>query len=292
MRIGIIGLGDIGGNLAAWLASQGHPVTGYDIDPAACARAESRGVAIAPSRAALIAGADLVATSLPSLAAIEDTCFAADGLVAAGGGVVSVECSTVPPTLAQRITAARIAAGGAAIEASVIGIGKDAAAGDLFFMVAGRADDIERARPFLDVAGRGWRAVGASGTAAVAKVLNNAVGAVTLCAIAEAIALAEAHGIAGEVLVDVMETGAGAGGSVVLQRHGAFMAGARPARPFNPISLKDSEALGALLTDELGGALPMLGGMVETYRRELAATPVAAPERLTDAARRRVAGAD
>ena len=291
MRIGIIGLGDIGGNLAGWLASQGLAVTGFDIDPGACERAASRGVAIAPSRAALIAGADLVATSLPSLAAIEETAFAGDGLVAAGDRIVSVECSTTPPALARRITAERIAAGGAAVEASVIGIGKDAAAGELFFMAAGRPQDIERARPFFDVAGRGWRIVGESGTASVAKVLNNAVGAVTLCAIAEAIALAESHGIAGDVVVDVMVTGAGAGHSVVLDRHGAFMAGAKPARPFNPITLKDSEAMGALLTPGLGEGLPMLAAMVETYRRELARTEVAGPERLTDAARRRLAGA-
>ncbi len=290
MKIGIIGLGDIGGNLAAWLVGQGHAVAGYDIDAAASARAAGRGVTVAASRAALIAQSELVVTSLPSLTAIEESYFAPDGLVPAGRpDLFTVECSTVPPELARRITAARIAAGGGAIEASVIGIGKDAAAGALYFMVAGRAGDIDSAQAFLDAAGRGWRHVGDSGTAALAKVLNNAVGAVTLCAIAEALAFAEANGIAPDVLVDVMRTGAGAGKSVVLDRHGTFMAGAAPARPFNPISLKDSQALGALLTPALHRSLPMLGAMVETYRRALADCDIAVPERLTAEARGRLA---
>lgn len=291
MKIGIIGLGDIGGNLAAWLAGQGWAVTGYDIDAAASARAAGKGVGVAPSRAALIEQSELVVTSLPSLGAIEESYFAPDGLVAAGRpDLLTVECSTVPPDLARRITTERIAAGGGAIEASVIGIGKDAAAGALFFMVAGDAGNIDRARPFLDGGGRGWRHVGDSGTASITKVLNNAVGAVTLCAIAEALAFAEANGIAPDVLVDVMQKGAGAGASVVLDRHGIFMAGAAPARPYNPISLKDSQALGDLLTPALCRDLPMLATMTETYRHVLAGSKVAVPERLTAEVRDRLSG--
>ncbi|MEZ5866254.1 MAG: NAD(P)-binding domain-containing protein [Geminicoccaceae bacterium] len=290
MRIGIIGLGDIGGNLAAWLAAGGHAVTGYDIDPAAMARAAAQGVAPAASRAELVERADVIATSLADLDAVRTTYFAEDGLVAlAGPDRVTVECSTLPPDLTREITAARARAGGAAVEAAVIGIGKDAAAGQLYLMVAGDPAAIDRARPFLDAAGRGWLPTGASGTAAIAKALNNGVGAATMCAIAEALALAAHHGISPATLVEAMRTGAGAGASVVLDRHGAFMAAAEAStRPFNPIARKDAAALGALLPDAVAAALPTLAGMVETYRETLTDARLAAPELLARRAHQRL----
>lgn len=290
MRIGIIGLGDIGGNLAAWLAAAGHAVTGYDIDPAAMARAAARGVTPVGSRAELVGRAEIIVTSLADLEAVRTTYFAPDGLVAlAGADRVTVECSTLPPDLTREITAARARTGGAAVEAAVIGIGKDAAAGQLYLLVAGDPASIDRARPFLDAAGRGWLPMGASGTAAIAKVLNNGVGAATMCAIAEALALAAHHGIAPATLVEAMRTGAGAGASVVLDRHGAFMAEAEAStRPFNPIASKDAAALGALLTDTVAAALPALAGMVETYRENLIDAEVAAPEVLARCAHRRL----
>ncbi len=288
MNIGIIGLGDIGGNLAAWLANQGHQVFGYDIDPEAASRAAARGVTPAGSRPELVDRAEVVVTSLADIDAVRATYFADDGLVAlAGRDTVTVECSTLPLDLARQITAARRETGGVAIEAAVIGIGKDAVAGRLFLMVAGDAASIDRARPFLDAAGRGWLTTGASGTAAIAKALNNGIGAVTLCAIAEALALAEHHGISPSVLVEAMRKGAGAGASVVLDRHGPHMVDAgQSSRPYNPIARKDALALGDLLPGAVGAALPMLAGMVETYREALVDARIAAPEILAQRAQK------
>ena len=65
---------------------------------------------------------------------------------------------------------------------------------------------------------------------------------------------------------------------------------AHEAGPYNPIPLKDAQALGTLLEGRVGDALPMLATMVETYRRELAASDIAVPERLTRRARQRLAG--
>jgi 3-hydroxyisobutyrate dehydrogenase-like beta-hydroxyacid dehydrogenase len=293
MRIGIIGLGEIGGNLAAWLAASGHEVHGFDPSAEAAQRATARGVHMAASRTALIERSEFVATSLPSLAAIETSYFAEDGLIAGHRpGLVTLECSTVPPDLARRITAERKAAGGVAVESPVVGIGPDARAGKLFFIVAGSDEDVESVRPFLEAAGRDWQRTGASGTAAIAKGLNNGVGYATICAVAEAVALAEHHGIAAETLVHIMRGGGGAGSSVVLDRHGAEMAkSASGARPYNPIPLKDAEALGKLLEGRAGDALPMLATMVATYRRDLADSDIGVPERLTRRARQRLEGA-
>jgi 3-hydroxyisobutyrate dehydrogenase len=291
--IGIIGLGVIGGNLAAWLAANRDEVHGFDIDPAAAERAASGGVNVASSRAELIDRSTIVATSLPNLGAIEASYFAEDGLIARHRpGLVTLECSTVPTALARRITAERKAAGGAAVEAPVIGIGPDARAGRLFLMVAGDDADIELAKPFLEAAGRGWHRTGPSGTAAIVKGIHNGVGYATICAIAEAIALAEQHGITAETLIHIMREGHGAAASVMLDRHGEEMAkSASQARPYNPIPLKDANALGTLLEGGIGEALPMLATMVETYRRELAASDIGVPERLTRRARERLAAA-
>jgi 3-hydroxyisobutyrate dehydrogenase-like beta-hydroxyacid dehydrogenase len=293
MKIGIIGLGEIGGNLAAWLAASGHEVHGFDISEEAARRAAAVGVTIAPSRADLLERSTFVATSLANLDAIQASYFAEDGLIARHRpGLVTLECSTVPLALARRITAERKAAGGAAVESPVIGIGPDARAGRLFLMAAGDDDDIAAAKPFLDAAGRGWQHTGASGTAAIVKGLNNGVGYATVCAIAEAIALAEQHGIAAETLIHVMHEGRGAGASVMLDRHGEEMAqSASEARPYNPIPLKDAEALGTLLEGHASKALPTLATMVDTYRRELAGSDIGVPERLTRRARQRLAGA-
>jgi len=285
MTIGVVGLGDIGGNLARWLVKRRQHVIGFDTADDARSRARDAGVEIAATRAELAAASQFVVTSLAEIAAIEETYLAADGLVALQHeGLVTLECSTVPTELARRLTAARRRAGGAAIEASVIGTGKEARAGALYFLVSGDAADIARAKPMLEMAGRGWQTMGGSGTASIAKLLNNGVGAATICAIAEALALAARHGIEPRALVEAMLEGAGAGRSVVLERHGRFMAGEQPARRFNPIALKDSQGLAALLQAAGRDALPVLSRTIDSYAHELPPSPVAAPERLAQAA--------
>ena len=157
-------------------------------------------------------------------------------------------------------------------------------------MVAGEAAAIDRARPFLDAAGRFWLTTGASGTAAIAKALNNGVGAVTLCAIAEALALAEHHGIAPAVLVEAMRKGAGAGASVVLDRHGPHMAAAAKHQALQP-DRQEEPGAGRPADRRAGTALPMLAAMVETYRCQLADARTAAPEILTRHAQKTLAEA-
>jgi 3-hydroxyisobutyrate dehydrogenase len=264
--MGIVGLGQIGGGMASRLAAQKIDVMGFDIAEPACARAAAAGVVIADSLQSLAARCDVIFTSLSSTKAIEQVYLGPDGLAAsARPGQLTLECSTVAPDFAKRVTAAMIEAGAAALETSVIGQDREALAGKLFFVVAGEAASVDRAEPFLALLGHGHVHIGPSGTAAAAKLINNAIGAVTLCAIAESIALAEDLGIDPEAFVRLVDEGKGAGYSVVFARHASHMVNWRHStRPPGPISLKDAQGLMALM-GERQAVLPFLAESARLY---------------------------
>eukprot|EP01037_Dinobryon_pediforme_P004238 gene4238-4288_t len=255
--IGIVGLGQIGGGMAARLAAQTTGVIGFDIAETACTRAAAAGVTIADSLQSLAARCDVILTSLSSTKAIEQVYLGPNGLAdTARPGQLTMECSTVAPDFARKVTAAMIAKGAAALETSVIGQNREALAGTLFFVVAGDAASVARAEPVLALLGHGHVHIGPSGTAAAAKLINNAIGAVTLCAIAESIALAADLGIDPEAFVRLVGEGKGAGYSVVFARHASHMANWRHStRPPGPISLKDAEGLAALMGERQHPAL-------------------------------------
>lgn len=288
--IGIIGLGQIGSGMAARLAGLGHPVAGFDISPEASGRAASMGVHIAGNVAELAERCETILTSLSSVSAIEKTYLGPGGLAfVRRPGLLTLECSTIPVEVARRITAAMLNSGAMAIEASVIGQNREAKAGNLFFVVSGDAHSVAHAQTVLGLLGHGQVHIGPSGTAAAAKLINNAIGAVTICAIAEAIALASDLGIDPQAFVRLVDEGKGAGSSVVFERHASHMANWRDSqRPPGPIALKDAQGLAALMGNRRA-VLPFLAEMVAQYEAVLpnAAHPQA--ETVTEHAVRRLA---
>lgn len=279
--IGVIGLGEIGGGIAATLARRGHTVWGYDISAEACCKARENGVREASSLGDMLANCDIIATSLSSLAAIEETYFGAGGLSSSNKpDLLTIECSTVAPDFARRITKAIYETGKTAIEASVVGVGMDAQAGNLFFVVSGAPQAVARASGFLDHAGRGHVHVGPSGSASVIKLLNNAIGAVTLCGVAEALALVRDLGIDPAAFVEAVREGRGDGYSRVFERHAPYMAKWREStRHPNPIALKDAEAVASLI-DGRAANFGQLASMVSTYKSLMPRTTLPAAETL------------
>lgn len=263
---GVVGLGQIGGGIAASLARAGTDVVGFDPGADAQARAEGAGVRIASSLSELLASCTTILTCLPSVAAIEQTYFEPGGIVSVGRpGLLTIECSTTPLELARRITAKMAATGALAVEAPVIGRGAEADAGTLLFFVAGEAAAVERAADVLALIGRGHVHIGGSGTASVVKLVNNAIGAVTICALAEAMALVADFGIERTAFVKAVEAGHGAGYSVVFQRHAEFMAEWRKSqRAPSEIELKDARSLRTLMGVR-DTALPFLSKMTDHY---------------------------
>lgn len=258
--VGIIGLGQIGGGIAATLAKAGWKAFGYDISPAAQNRARAAGVTLAPDARAVFETSDLTLISLPSLDAIRDI-YAVLRSSGRRPGAMIAECSTVAVDMAKELAAISIATGRDHVEMAVIGTGREAADGTLYFLVAGSRTLVQGLDPILSIAGRGYVHLGPIGAASLAKVLNNAIGLATILALAEAIAEAERAGVDPDAFIRAVIDGNGAGASVVFTRHAARAAAKEPQPP-TPLNLKDSLALDALIAP-VRDAYPMLSLTVD-----------------------------
>ncbi len=256
-EIAIVGLGEIGGGIARHLARTGTRVAGFDIAVSACDAARAAGVQIVASVAEAAKVAPVVASSLPSVEAVHAVYRGEGGLVAAGGGIVTCDLSTVPVALAREIADARAAAGGQHVEGALIGVGKDADAGQMHFMFAGAESAVAALAPLLRAGGKGHVRFEKPGDAILAKILNNGVGQATLAAVAEALALAQAAGLSRTALVASMLRGQGAGYSIVLERHGPAMAADEDGTGPGLLAVKDAKAL-ALAIGGNRAALPIL----------------------------------
>jgi 3-hydroxyisobutyrate dehydrogenase len=203
--IAFLGLGNMGGPMAANLAAANHTVRGFDLVPALREAAEAKGVTVFGSGAEAVAGADVVITSLPNGAVVK-ACYA-EALPAATPGTLFVDTSTISVDDARAINAQAEEHGHQQVDAPVSGGVKGATAGTLAFMVGGTDAAVERARPVLDPMAGKVIHCGGSGNGQAAKVCNNMVLAVQQIAVGEAFVLAEKLGLSAQSLFDVI-TGA------------------------------------------------------------------------------------
>jgi 3-hydroxyisobutyrate dehydrogenase len=203
--IAFLGLGHMGGPMAANLVAGGLTVRGFDPVPDLKAAAEAKGAKVFDSGAEAVADADVVITSLPS-GAIVKACYA-EVLPAAKPGSLFIDTSTISVDDAREINAQAVEHGFAQIDAPVSGGVKGATAGTLAFMVGGDDAAVERARPVLEPMAGKIIHCGGSGTGQSAKLCNNMVLAVQQIAIGEAFVLAEKLGLSAQSLFDVI-TGA------------------------------------------------------------------------------------
>ncbi len=203
--IAFLGLGNMGGPMAANLVAAGHPVHGFDLVPELKAAAAANGAKVFDGGAAAVAEADVVITSLPS-GAIVKSCYA-EVLPAAKPGTLFIDTSTISVEDARAVNADAVAHGHAQIDAPVSGGVKGATAGTLAFMVGGDDAAVERARPVLEPMAGKIIHCGGSGNGQSAKLCNNMVLAVQQIAVGEAFVLAEKLGLSAQSLFDVI-TGA------------------------------------------------------------------------------------
>jgi 3-hydroxyisobutyrate dehydrogenase len=203
--VAFLGLGHMGGPMAANLLAAGHIVHGFDPLPALKAAAADKGAQVFDSGAAAVAGADVVMTSLPS-GDIVKGCYA-EVLPAAREGTLFIDTSTISVDDARDVNRQATERGFAQLDAPVSGGVKGATAGTLAFMVGGDQAAVERARPVLEPLAGKIIHCGASGTGQAAKLCNNMVLAVQQIAVGEAFVLAEKLGLSAQSLFDVI-TGA------------------------------------------------------------------------------------
>lgn len=202
MNIGFIGLGNMGGPMAANLAAAGHRVTGFD-PTGAC----PEGVTAAADARAAIAEAEVAILMLPNGAIVTEV--ADDILPAMTPGAVLVDCSTIDVETTRKVAERAAAAGIATLDAPVSGGTSGAAQGTLTFMVGGSAQAFETTRPLFDVMGQKAVFCGAAGAGQAAKVCNNMILGVTMAATCEAFALADKLGLERQSLFDVVSTSSG-----------------------------------------------------------------------------------
>ncbi|TCM86485.1 3-hydroxyisobutyrate dehydrogenase [Rhodovulum steppense] len=202
MKVGFIGLGNMGAPMAANLAGAGHQVTGFDL-AAPC----PEGVTPAASAAEAARGQDVVITMLPNGAILR--AVAADVLPVMEAGAVLLDCSTVDVESARAVAAEAEAAGKMAVDAPVSGGVGGAAAGTLTFMAGGSDAAFDKVRPLFDVMGQKAVHCGASGAGQAAKICNNMILGVTMIATCEAFALADKLGLDRGKMFDVVSTSSG-----------------------------------------------------------------------------------
>ncbi len=202
MKIGFIGLGNMGAPMAANLVKAGHEVAGFDL-VAPC----PEGVTKAASAAAAARGADVVITMLPNGAILR--AVAAEAIAAMRPGAVLTDCSTVDVESARAVAAMAEAAGMTALDAPVSGGVGGATAGTLTFMVGGTEAAFETVKPLFGVMGQKAVHCGAAGAGQAAKICNNMILGVTMIATCEAFALADKLGLDRQKMFDVVSTSSG-----------------------------------------------------------------------------------
>ncbi|KUI45092.1 3-hydroxyisobutyrate dehydrogenase [Mycobacterium sp. IS-1590] len=203
--IAFLGLGNMGGPMAANLVAAGQTVHGFDPQSALKSAAAEKGVSVFDSGAEAVGGAEVVITSLPN-GDIVKACYA-EVLPAAKDDTLFIDTSTISVDDARTIHQQALERGFAQLDAPVSGGVKGATAGTLAFMVGGEDTAVERARPVLEPLAGKIIHCGASGTGQAAKLCNNMVLAVQQIAIGEAFVLAEKLGLSAQSLFDVI-TGA------------------------------------------------------------------------------------
>ena len=196
MRIGFIGLGNVGSQLAGNLQRHGVDLTVRDLDPARVAAFVARGAHAAASPRELAARTDLVITCLPSPAVCAEVMEAADGVLAGlAPGKIWLEMSTTDYAEVTRLAARVAERGAAAMDCPVSGGCHRAATGNISIFAGGTRAAFERALPVLAILGQRILHTGPLGTASQLKVLTNYLCTVHLAALAEALTVAKVAGL-------------------------------------------------------------------------------------------------
>ncbi|MBI1813433.1 MAG: NAD(P)-dependent oxidoreductase [Deltaproteobacteria bacterium] len=207
-RVGVIGLGNIGGAIAANLIVDGHEVHVHDLDPTRVETLVAAGATAAASAIALAQRTEVVFTSLPNPAAMDTVATA--WLAGATRDAVLVDLSTNAPVTVRAVGARISAAGCHLLEAPLTGGAPGAKMRMLVFMVGGDAGVYERCRPLLDKLGRASFHIGPLGSGNVAKLVNSLLAFTAAWVSLEGLAVAAKAGIDLRTMIEVIRTG-GAG---------------------------------------------------------------------------------
>ncbi|PAL22147.1 3-hydroxyisobutyrate dehydrogenase [Sphingopyxis sp. GW247-27LB] len=208
MKIAFIGLGNMGGGMAANLAKAGHEVRAFDLSEEALARAVEAGCARAASAAEAVTGAEAVVTMLPAGKHVASV-YEADVFPNAAPGTLLLDCSTIDVATARANIEAAIAKGLVAVDAPVSGGIAAANAGTLTFMVGGTDEGFARSQPILARMGKAVIHAGDAGAGQGAKICNNMLLGASMVATCETLALAQKLGLDPQKFFDIASVSSG-----------------------------------------------------------------------------------
>ncbi|HEX7692849.1 MAG TPA: 3-hydroxyisobutyrate dehydrogenase [Sphingomonas sp.] len=207
-RVAFIGLGNMGGGMAANLAKKGHDVRAFDLSAEALDKAKAAGCLPAASAAEAVDGVEAVITMLPAGKHVESV-YGESILGKAPVSAILIDCSTIDVATAKRVGEAAQAKGYQSVDAPVSGGIAAANAGTLTFMVGGSAEAFERAQPFLADMGKAVIHAGASGAGQAAKICNNMVLGAEMIATCEAFLLADKLGLEPQKFFEIASVSSG-----------------------------------------------------------------------------------
>ena len=208
MKVAFVGLGNMGGGMAANLVKAGHDVNAFDLSAEALTRARDNGCAVFTSVREAVVGVDAVVSMLPN-GKIVASVFENDILGHAPTGTILLDCSTIDVGTARSVTADAVAAGYDMVDAPVSGGIAAANGGTLTFMVGGTDAAFARAEPILAAMGKAVIHAGASGAGQAAKICNNMLLGASMIATCETFAMAEKLGLDLQTFYDISSKASG-----------------------------------------------------------------------------------
>src|SRR5882757_6973353 len=206
-HIAFIGLGNMGGPMAANLVKAGHKVIAFDLVDASKSQARSDGATIADSAAAAVKGADTVITMLPAGKHVISVWT--DVISAMSKGALIIDCSTIDVESAKQAHALASKHGMASVDAPVSGGTGGAKGATLTFMCGGEDKAFAAAKSVLENMGKKIVHCGGAGAGQAAKICNNMILGISMIAVSEAFTLAEKLGLSHQALFDVASTSSG-----------------------------------------------------------------------------------
>jgi 3-hydroxyisobutyrate dehydrogenase len=208
MKIAFIGLGNMGGGMAANLVKAGHVVNAFDLSADALAKAKEHGCGAFSSVRGAVQGADAVVSMLPNGAIVERV-YQDDIIGHAPDTAILIDCSTIDVATARAMGRFAAGKGYAMVDAPVSGGIAAANAGTLTFMVGGTGDDYDRAEPILAAMGKAVIHAGSAGAGQAAKICNNMLLGASMIATCESFALAKKLGLDLQIYYDIASKASG-----------------------------------------------------------------------------------
>ncbi len=207
-KIAFIGLGNMGGPMAANLVKAQHQVAAFDLSGPAVSAAVEKGARKAASAAEAVKDAEVVITMLPAGKHVRGV-YETDVLPNVAKGALLIDCSTIDVESARHVASLAEKLGFAMVDAPVSGGVGGATAGTLTFMVGGPDAAFAKAKPFLQQMGKNIVHAGGGGNGQAAKICNNMILGVSMIAVSEGFMLAKRLGLDAQKLFDVASTASG-----------------------------------------------------------------------------------